>query len=153
MEFDRLVQLFRTLHDHQVEYVLVRGVVIDLHGLVRKTEHLVLCVRPTAENLERLRHAFRVLWDDPAIEGIRFEDPAGDVPTTRYRPPVDEVDIDLIARIDKVWRFEDLVWPVHVFQGVPVRVLKPSMLYGKKESSTRTGAMPRDFASGSTWRE
>lgn len=33
MDFDRLLQFFRSLHDHQVEYVLVGGVAMNVHGL------------------------------------------------------------------------------------------------------------------------
>lgn len=46
MELDRLLQLFRSLAEHQVEYVLVGGVAMNLHGLVRGTDDVDLFIRP-----------------------------------------------------------------------------------------------------------
>lgn len=40
MDFDRMLRLFRALHDHEVDYVLVGGVALGLHGLLRTTEDI-----------------------------------------------------------------------------------------------------------------
>ena len=137
MELDRIVQLFRALENHRVEYVVVGAVAINLHGLVRGTDDLDLFVRPSAENVERVRHAFRELWTDPEIDGIRIEDLAGEYPLVRYGPPQDEVAIDLIARLGTAFAFDDLEFQTVDFHGVSVRVVTPACLYRMKRGTLR----------------
>jgi hypothetical protein len=91
MDFEDFLRLIRALDQHAVEYVLVRGVALSLHGLVMATEDVALFVRPEAENVERLRQALRSVWDDPEIERITAEDLAGDP--------------DLSRRIRRLWAF------------------------------------------------
>lgn len=53
VEFDRLLDLFRALEAEGAEYVLVGGVAMGLHGLVRATQDVDLFVRPEAGNVAR----------------------------------------------------------------------------------------------------
>jgi hypothetical protein len=138
MELDRLLQLFRALHDHQVDYVLVGGVAMNLHGLVRGTDDLDLFILPSTENVERLRSALRLVWDDPEIAGIRAEDLAGDYATVRYGPPADDLVVDLISRLGSAFRYEDLESEVIELQGVPIRVATPATLYRMKRDTIRS---------------
>lgn len=137
MELDRLLQLFRALSDHQVEYVVVGGVAINLHGLVRGTDDIDLFVRPTAENVERLKSALRTVWDDPEIAGIRYEDLSGEYTTVRYGPPTEELVVDLISRLGTAFRYDDLESSVIDLQGVPVCVATPATLYRMKRDTIR----------------
>ena len=66
MSFDQFVAVIRAFERERVEYVLVGGV--DVHGIVRTTEDVDFFVRPTPENVERIRAALRSLWADPHIE-------------------------------------------------------------------------------------
>ncbi len=138
MNFDKVLQLFRELHRHEVEYVLVGAVAINLHGLVRATDDVDLFVRPTPENVERLRAALRAVWDDPEIDGIRAEDLAGEFPSVRYAPP-DEEDptVDLIARLGTAVQYDDLEFSTLEFEGVPVRLATPRTLYRMKRDTVR----------------
>ncbi len=42
MDYDDLLRLLRALHRHDVEYVLVGGVAMNLHGIARSTEDAVI---------------------------------------------------------------------------------------------------------------
>lgn len=78
--YDRALGLLARLDQHEVDYVLVGGLALACHELVRATQDIELFVRPTADNVERLRSALRQSWADPDIEEIRWEDLAGDYP-------------------------------------------------------------------------
>jgi len=54
------------LEQHDVDYVLVGGLALGVHGLVRATRDIDVFVRPTSENVERLRAALRSVFDDPS---------------------------------------------------------------------------------------
>lgn len=61
---------------------------MGFHGLVRATEDVDLFVRATAENIGRLRDAFRSAYaDDPNVDEIGAADLLGDYPAVRYYPP------------------------------------------------------------------
>lgn len=67
MDFDKVVQRFRALHEHEVEYVLVGGVAINLHGLVRSTDD----DDPIVDLFSRLGDAVR--YEDLEFESRDFE--------------------------------------------------------------------------------
>lgn len=138
MDFDKVLQLFRELKRHEVEYVLVGGVAINLHGLVRATDDVDLFVRPTPENVERLKRALRSVWDDAEIDSITAEDLAGEYPTVRYGPPGDDDPVvDLIARLGTAFGYDDLEFETLDYEGTPVRVATPKTLFRMKRDTVR----------------
>jgi hypothetical protein len=52
MDFEDFLRLIRALDQHAVEYVLVGGVALSLHGLVRATEVVDLFVRHASDSLQ-----------------------------------------------------------------------------------------------------
>lgn len=134
--FDRITELLRALRDEAVEYVLFGGQAINLHGIPRFTEDIDLFVKPTADNIERLRRALRRVWDDPEIDQIRVEDLAGEYPVVRYGTP-DGFAVDVVARVGEVFRFDDVESETMVIAEVPVRIATARMLYRMKKDTIR----------------
>lgn len=137
MERDDLVRLFAAFAAEDVAYVLVGGVAMNLHGVVRATEDVDVFVRPDAENVAGVRRALRRLYADPDLEGIRAEDLAGDYPVVRYVPPEGGLVLDLIARLGDRFAFADLRFEVRELGGVPVRLATPATLYAMKHDTVR----------------
>jgi hypothetical protein len=137
MEFDELLDLLRALDREKVEYVLVGGIALNLHGIVRATEDVDLFVRPTEPNVDRLRRALRSLWEDEDIDEIRAEDLAGRYPTIRYGPPDSDLAIDLLARLGTAEKYEDLSFEIVTVEGVPIRLATPESLYRVKRDTVR----------------
>jgi hypothetical protein len=98
MHRDAVVRLLAALEVDDVEYVLVGGVAVNLHGIVRATEDVDPFVRPE-DKVSRLRTALRRLHDDAEIATITAADLAGEYPVVRYVPPGEGVPVDLIARL------------------------------------------------------
>lgn len=149
MDFDRVLALLRALSTEGVDYVLVGGVALGLHGLIRATEGVDLFIRPEPGNVARLRRALRSTWDDPAIDEIAAEDLAGAYPTIRYGPPDETVVIDLIGRLGDAVRFDDLAVEHITIDGVPVALATPRTLYRMKRDTMR----PIDRADAAALRE
>lgn len=137
MDYDDLLKLLRALHEHRVDYVLVGGVAVNLHGIVRATEDVDLFVRPTEENIAQLRAALASLWSDDDIDEITAEDLAGQYPTIRYGPPGTDYAIDLLSRLGSAVGFDDLAWESVEVEGVPVRLATPATLYRMKRDTMR----------------
>lgn len=135
--YPRFLALLAELHREGVEYVLIGGVAVNLHGLLRTTEDIDLFVRPEAENVERLKRALRAVWDDPSIDEISAEDLQGDYSTIRYGPPDDDFYVDLLARLGTAVRYEDLDFTEVDVDGVPVRLATPETLVRMKRDTVR----------------
>lgn len=149
MEFDRMLSLLRALWDEGVDYVLVGGAAMNLHGIIRATEDLDLFVSVDHENIETLKRALRSVWDDPEIDEIRAGDLAGDHAVVRYGPPEEQFVIDIIARIGDAFAFEDLRAEAVIVDGVTVRLATPETLYRMKKGTLR----PIDRADAATLRD
>lgn len=137
MEYDTVLQLLRELHHHEVEYVLVGGVALNLLGLVRPTDDVDLFIRPTEANVARLKLALRAVWDDPAIEEIAAVELAGEIAVVRYGPPGSDIIVDVIARLGTAFEYDDLEFTLQPHEGIPVRLATPRTLYRMKRDTLR----------------
>lgn len=137
MVLDRLLSLLQAFADEGVDYVLVDGAAMNVHGILRATEDIDLVVRPDPENVARLRRALRRLWEDPDIDEIRADELAGEYPVVRYGPPGEDFAIDLMARLGTEIGYEDLQAETIIVEGVLARVATPSTLYRMKSATIR----------------
>jgi hypothetical protein len=134
---DDAVRVIASLNDANVDYVVVGGVALNLHGLVRATEDLDIFVRPDPDNIDRLRDALRRVWNDPDIDQITADDLCGDYPAVRYGPPEGTLYLDILTRLGEATAFDDLEVEVKNAQGVPVRLATPRTLYRMKKDTVR----------------
>jgi Nucleotidyl transferase AbiEii toxin, Type IV TA system len=137
MTLDEMEAVLAALESESVEYVVIGGAAINLHGLMRATEDLDLMLPPTPDNIERLRSALRSLWEDPSIEEIRAEDLAGDYPAIRYVPPEGEIYLDIVARFGTAFRYEDVDSQLIKVGSVMARVATPAALFRMKRNTIR----------------
>ena len=149
MDFERFLFLLRALEEYTVDYVLVGGVALNMHGIIRATEDIDLFVQPTPENIARLRQALQAIWADPDIDEITAEDLNGEYPAIRYGPPDEDFAIDIISQLGTAFRFEDLQIEIVQIEGVAVRLATPSTLYQMKKNTVR----PIDRADSAMLRE
>ena len=138
MDMDEILRLLASFHDHGLEYAIIGGVALNLHGIPRTTEDLDFFIRPTEENVERLRQALHSVYEDPSIAEISTEDLLGDYPSVRYLPPDTELFMDILTRLGEVATYEDLEIVEIDLQGVPVRLISPRTLFELKRDTVRT---------------
>ena len=137
MELDEALRVLASLDREQVDYVLVGGAAVVFHGIVRATEDLDIFVRPTPENIDRLRKALKAVYDDPSIDEISTEDLLGDYPAVRYYPPSGELFLDILTRLGEFASFEDLEAEQIESDGVRITVASPRTLYWMKKDTVR----------------
>jgi len=136
MRFERFLDLIRAFRAEGVEYVLVGGVAVNLHGIVRATEDVDFFIEGSSENIERTKAALRSLWDDEEIETIQPSDFVN-YPTLRYGTPDGDLVVDLLTRLGTKFRFEDLEAEVVQVQGEDVRVATVETLIRMKSGTLR----------------
>ena len=137
MELDEVMRVLESFEKEGVDYIIVGGVALNFHGLIRATEDLDLFIRPEPENIERLRRALRSIYNDPSIEEISADDLLGDYPAVRYYPPSGEVFLDILTRLGEFASYEDLEAQSIEVEGIHVRVATPRSLYWLKKDTVR----------------
>jgi hypothetical protein len=136
-DFDQVLRVIVSLNQSGVDYVVVGGVALNFHGLIRATEDLDVFVRPDPDNIRRLRDALRSIWSDPDIEQITAQDLCGEYPAVRYGPPEGNLYLDILTRLGEATLFSDLQAENKEIEGVPVRVATPRTLYRMKRNTVR----------------
>lgn len=136
MEPETIRALFAALQNEKVDYVLVGALALDVLGIGRLTEDIDLFVRPTVDNVERLRRALRRVWQDRSIDEITAADLAGEYPAIQYVAP-DGTPIDILARLGEAFEFADVEATVYAYGDVDVKVATPKMLYRMKRDTVR----------------
>jgi hypothetical protein len=135
---DELLRVLRAFEEQNLEYVLIGATAMGFHGLVRATEDVDLLIRPTTENVERLRQALKATYaDDSNIEDIRTEDLLGDYPAVRYYPTGGDLFFDILTRLGDAARYENVESEVKVVEGVRIRIATPQALYQLKKNTVR----------------
>ena len=138
MDRDELLRALRAFEDQRLEYVLIGATAMGFHGLVRATEDVDLLIRPTPENVERLRRALQGAYPgDPCIEDISTEDLLGEYPAVRYYPLNGELFFDILTRLGNAASYETVQSEVKEVEGVRVRVATPQALYLLKKDTVR----------------
>jgi hypothetical protein len=69
-----ILNFWKTLQQHQVEYIMIGGYAMNLHGYQRFTGDLDIWLKDTSENRRRLRQTFISceMGDYPMIETMEF---------------------------------------------------------------------------------
>ncbi|HEX4966632.1 MAG TPA: nucleotidyl transferase AbiEii/AbiGii toxin family protein [Thermoanaerobaculia bacterium] len=137
MDLDEALRVLASLEKEGVEYILVGGAAVTMHGLVRATEDLDFFVRPTPENVDRLRKALKAVYNDPSVDEISTEDLLGDYPAVRYYPPEGELFLDIMTRLGEFATYESLEFQEIDYEGVKVRIATPRILYWLKKGTVR----------------
>jgi len=92
-EVEDLKALCLALNQHAVDYILIGGFAVILHGYVRSTKDIDLLVDPSPENVRRIKKALAYLPDNAVA--LIDDDDVQNYTVVRIG---DEIVIDLLAR-------------------------------------------------------
>jgi hypothetical protein len=150
MDYEQTREVLAAFERLGVRYVIFGAVALNLQGLARATQDLDVFIAPEKENIERLRAALKMVFnDDPHLDEITADDLLGDYPAVQYVPPVGAFHIDILTRLGEVYRFEDLDSERVDFDGLEVTVVTPMTLYRMKKSTVR----PQDWGDAERLRQ
>jgi len=134
--FENFLKILRALAREKVEYILIGGFAVILHGLARLTADIDIFIKPEADNLDHLKKALKKVFpNDREIDSISLQDLV-DYAVVRFGTEADFY-IDIVARIGEMFRYEDLEHEVRDVAGVPVRIATPETLFKMKKDTVR----------------
>jgi len=137
VDFDALRQVLAAFEREGVAYAIFGATALNLHGLARSTEDIDIFLEPTAENIDRVRHALHSVFDDPSIDEITAADLLGDYPAVQYVPPAGTFHLDLLTRLGQAFSYTDLEVVRVPFGDLTVSAVSPRTLYRMKRDTVR----------------
>ncbi len=134
-QFKNFICVLDALDKQKVEYILIGGVAVTLHGIERLTRDIDIFVKMNNKNIERLRKALHSIFEDESIEEITLEE-LQKYAVIRYGTP-DDFYIDIMARLGEVAVYEDLEYEIISYQGIKIRIATLETLYNLKKDTVR----------------
>lgn len=135
MRYDKFLEVLKALKNKQVDYVLIGGYAVILHGSQRTTTDLDIFIRNTDENLLRLREALKSVFNEQSIEEITVSE-LKEYSVLRLITQ-DEITIDIISNLCEMFSIDDLIFEDISVDGNPIRVASLETLYKLKQNTNR----------------
>jgi hypothetical protein len=132
---EKFLQVVDRFEKENVEYVLIGGFAVVLHGFPRLTQDIDVFIRPTEENVQRLQRALKSVFDDDSIDEITCNE-LGRYPVIRYGTP-EGFNIDLIAQIGEAIHFDDIDYRIIEVEGHRLKIADEQSLIRMKENTMR----------------
>ena len=138
MDRDEWLRILKAFEDEGSECVLVGATALAVHGSVRATEGVDFFIRATADNVERLKKAFRTVYTEgPNSAAVRAGDLLGEYPSGCHYPPAGDLYFDILTRLGEFGRYEDVERETKSVAGIRVRVATLRALYDLKTGTVR----------------
>lgn len=138
---DDLIRLCDLFNRHGVRYVLIGGMAMIQHGLMRLTSDIDVLIDSTDENMEKIRSAMSHL-PDGAIADVE----PGDVRQYGVVRVADEFVIDLMHSACGI-EYEEAVQDAELceLEGIPIPVASRRILWLSKRTYREKDALDRNF--------
>ncbi len=133
--FEKFIEIINELEREKVEYVLVGGYAVILHGLPRFTQDIDLFIKPESINIEKFKKALYTVFKDDSIKEITL-DMLNEYPVIRYGTP-EEFYIDIIVRIGSMFSFSDIEYEIKKIDSHSIKVATAETLYAMKKDTVR----------------
>ncbi|MBI1930715.1 nucleotidyl transferase AbiEii/AbiGii toxin family protein [Candidatus Poribacteria bacterium] len=134
-QFTDFIQVLDAFNKHGVDYILIGGVAVVLHGMERLTRDIDIFVKIVPENIDQLRKALHAVFDDTSIEEITLSE-LNQYSVIRYGTPSGFY-IDIMARLGEVATFDDLEYEIINYEGTQIKIATPETLYQLKKDTIR----------------
>ena len=133
--YEHFIRFLGALAKFEVDYILIGGFAVYLHGMSRFTEDVDIFLKMTPENLEKFRKALASIYEDDSIEEFNLDELAA-YPVIRYFTP-DHFVVDVMSRLGEVAEYEDLNYEIVTYENTPVRLATAQTLFDLKKDTIR----------------
>lgn len=132
---DKVLKVIDSLNKHKVEYIIIGGYAVILHGFLRATEDIDIIVKMTESNITKLQTALNVIYNDNEINEITFEE-LNNYPVIRYGT-ADNFYIDIISRIGEAFSYDNIGIVSKEIESIQIKFASAASLYEMKKNTYR----------------
>jgi hypothetical protein len=133
--FKKFLAVLNALNKQNVEYILIGGFAVIIHGLPRLTQDIDIIVKMTYENIDKLRKGLISVFDDQEINEISLNE-LNNYAVIRYGTQ-DGFYIDILAKVGEIANYDTIEYERIEIEGVMVKVATPESLYDLKKDTIR----------------
>ncbi len=134
-QFENFMSVLKAFHRFHVEYILIGGVALILHGMERLTRDIDVFVKNTSENIDRLQEALNSVFKDDSIKEITQKE-LKNYPVIRYGTPM-RFNIDVLTKIGELYSYDDLEFEIVEYENIPIKIATPKTLLNLKKDTVR----------------
>jgi len=134
-QFKNFIQVLKALNKHEVDYILIGGVAVILHGMERLTRDIDIFVKLNKKNIKKLRTALRSVFKDSSIEEITLDE-LKKYQVIRYGTP-DDFNIDIMIRLGEDIVYENLESEIIEYENIKIKICTVKALYDLKKNTLR----------------
>ena len=132
---DKVLKIVKSLNDLSVNYVIIGGYAIIIHGYLRATEDLDVMIEMTDENVKKFQQSIKAIYKDKEIQEINFTE-LGKYPVIRYGTP-DNFYIDVISGLGTEFSYNDIEIVKREIEGIMISFASIKSLYEMKKNTYR----------------
>ena len=133
--FNKFLELMESFNKNNVEYVLIGGIAINLHGFARNTQDIDLFINPSEPNITKLKSSLLDIFNDKEINEITLKE-FEKYPVIRFGTDYGFF-IDIITEIGEKFKFTDLQYEIKEVNGIKIKLANLKTLYKLKEKTYR----------------
>jgi len=133
--FNKFLELMESFNKNNVEYVLIGGIAINLHGFARNTQDIDLFINPSEPNITKLKSSLLDIFNDKEINEITLKE-FEKYPVIRFGTDHGFF-IDIITEIGEKFKFTDLQYEIKEVNGIKIKLANLKTLYKLKEKTYR----------------
>lgn len=132
---EKVPKIIESLNRNEVQYVIIGGYAVILHGYLRATEDLDLVLLMTEENINKFQKALKEMYDDKDIDEINYNE-LSEYSVIRYGTP-DNFYIDIISRIGERFDYNNISIKEQVIDDITFKLATAESLYEMKKNTFR----------------
>ena len=133
--FNKFLELMASFEKNEVDYIVIGGLAINLHGFARNTEDIDLFVNPLKDNINKLQISLFEVFKDNDIYEITLEE-LEKYPVIRFVSH-SGITIDVIAKLGEQFNFSNLECDTKKIDGINIKYANLKTLYMLKEKTYR----------------
>jgi len=132
---EQALKIIESFNKHKVNYVIIGGYAVILHGFLRATEDIDIVLSMTQENVSNFQNALTSVYEDPEIKEISFLE-LQKYPVIRYGTP-DNFYLDIISKIGELFSFENIEIVTKKINNTKIKFASVKSLYAMKKNTYR----------------
>ncbi|MEW6195128.1 MAG: nucleotidyltransferase [Bacteroidota bacterium] len=132
---DKVLKVIDSFNKHDVQYVIIGGYAVILHGFLRATDDIDILLEMSLANISNFQKALLNVYNDPEIDEISFKE-LQTYSVIRYGTP-DNFYIDVISRIGEMFSYQNIDKVSKVIDGVEIKFASAEALFMLKKNTYR----------------
>lgn len=133
--FRKFLELMKSFGKNDVEYILIGGLAINLHGFARNTQDIDLFINPNKENVSELQKSLFEVFSDNDVYKITLSE-LEEYSVIRYVSD-NGIVIDIISKLGEQFSFKNLEYEIKEIDGIKIKCANLQTLYKLKENTYR----------------